>query len=87
MLLWLHTLNDIQVNGLVTRDVAKVLIERSVRFSGSHFDRDTAANTKSCQRSIVIRAFITEDFMTGVPAIPDKHIPFAVSIDLTKSFN
>jgi len=52
-----------------------------------HFDRDTAANTKSCQRSIVIRTFITEDFMTGVPAVPDKHIPFAVSIDSTKSFD
>lgn len=46
-----------------------------------HFDRDPVMSSKepSCQRSIVIRTFITEDFMTGVPAIPDKHIPFAVS--------
>ena len=46
-----------------------------------HFDRDVVSSTRepSCQRSIVIRTFITEDFMTGVPAIPDKHIPFEVS--------
>lgn len=46
-----------------------------------HFDRDVVSSAKepSCQRSIVIRTFITEDFMTGVPAIPDKHIPFEVS--------
>lgn len=46
-----------------------------------HFDRDVVVGSTRdppCQRSIVIRTFITEDFMTGVPAIPDKHIPFDV---------
>jgi GMP synthase (glutamine-hydrolysing) len=46
-----------------------------------HFDRDYVTGCHrepSVQRSIVIRSFITEDFMTGVPAIPDQQIPFTV---------
>ena len=46
-----------------------------------HFDRDYVPGCNrepSVQRSVVIRTFITEDFMTGVPAIPDQHIPFSV---------
>ncbi|KAL9928286.1 GMP synthase burgundy isoform 1-T1 [Glossina fuscipes fuscipes] len=35
-----------------------------------HFDRDPTNRTPSCSRSIVLRPFITSDFMTGVPAIP-----------------
>lgn len=30
-----------------------------------HFDRDVVTKPLSCQRSVVIRTFITEDFMTG----------------------
>ncbi|KAH9395030.1 hypothetical protein TYRP_005097 [Tyrophagus putrescentiae] len=42
-----------------------------------HFDREEAlTRTPSCLRSVVIRTFITEDFMTGVPAIPNRQIPF-----------
>uniref|UniRef100_A0A2C9JSK1 GMP synthase (glutamine-hydrolyzing) n=1 Tax=Biomphalaria glabrata TaxID=6526 RepID=A0A2C9JSK1_BIOGL len=40
-----------------------------------HFDRDPSMHLPSCQRSVVIRTFITNDFMTGVPATPGKHIP------------
>ncbi|XP_025419217.1 GMP synthase [glutamine-hydrolyzing] isoform X2 [Sipha flava] len=43
-----------------------------------HFDRDVAYRYPSCQRSVVIRPFITEDFMTGIPALPGKHIPAAL---------
>uniref|UniRef100_A0A2M3Z059 GMP synthase (glutamine-hydrolyzing) n=1 Tax=Anopheles braziliensis TaxID=58242 RepID=A0A2M3Z059_9DIPT len=35
-----------------------------------HFDRDPAQKTPSCMRSVVLRPFVTNDFMTGVPAIP-----------------
>lgn len=35
-----------------------------------HFDRDPANRLPSCQRSVVIRPFVTSDFMTGVPAVP-----------------
>lgn len=44
-----------------------------------HFDRDPSQHKPSCQRSIVIRTFMTHDFMTGVPATPDKHLPLSVS--------
>lgn len=40
-----------------------------------HFDRDPINHQPSCQRSVVIRTFITNDFMTGVPATPGVHIP------------
>lgn len=46
-----------------------------------HFDRDPINRTPSCQRSIVLRPFITNDFMTGVPAIPgSEQMPLDVSI-------
>lgn len=40
-----------------------------------HFDRDPLQKQPSCRRSVVIRTFITSDFMTGVPATPGNHIP------------
>jgi len=40
-----------------------------------HFDRDPLLYTPSCQHSVVIRTFLTADFMTGIAAIPGKHIP------------
>lgn len=40
-----------------------------------HFDRDPLSHQPSCQRSIVIRPFITSDFMTGIAAVPGKHLP------------
>ncbi|KAI5750171.1 hypothetical protein M8J76_013406 [Diaphorina citri] len=43
-----------------------------------HFDREPTSRTPSCQRSLVLRPFVTNDFMTGVPALPGKHIPVDV---------
>ncbi|KAJ8271133.1 hypothetical protein GJAV_G00123140 [Gymnothorax javanicus] len=40
-----------------------------------HFDRDSLQKQPSCQRSVVIRTFITSDFMTGIPATPGNQIP------------
>lgn len=40
-----------------------------------HFDRDPSLHLPSCQRSVVIRTFITNDFMTGIPATPGKNLP------------
>lgn len=46
-----------------------------------HFDRDPAQKTPSCMRSVVLRPFVTNDFMTGVPAIPGTdRLPTNVSI-------
>jgi len=50
-----------------------------------HFDRQLETETRirpSCQRSIVIRTFITADFMTGVPAVPGQDIPIQVTVKL-----
>lgn len=35
-----------------------------------HFDRDPVNRIPSCSRSIVLRPFETNDFMTGVPVVP-----------------
>ncbi|KAK4307876.1 hypothetical protein Pmani_020386 [Petrolisthes manimaculis] len=43
-----------------------------------HFDRDPISRLPSCQRSIVLRPFLTRDFMTGLPAIPNDHLPVEV---------
>ena len=44
-----------------------------------HFDRVVENKIQpSCQRSIVIRTFITSDFMTGVAAVPGQDIPVKV---------
>lgn len=40
-----------------------------------HFDRDPLQKQPSCRRSVVVRTFITSDFMTGIPATPGHHIP------------
>jgi len=43
-----------------------------------HFDRDVVNRVPSCQHSVVLRPFVTQDFMTGVPAIPGRHLPVEV---------
>ena len=50
-----------------------------------HFDRSNIERTTSFQRSVVIRPFITQDFMTGVPAIPGKDISLEVEHHISKS--
>lgn len=50
-----------------------------------HFDRDPIDHIPSCQRSVVIRTFITSDFMTGVPATPGKQIPIEVLNEMVTS--
>lgn len=45
-----------------------------------HFDRDPVDRKPSAQRSIVLRPFVTNDFMTGVPVIPgSEKLPMEVS--------
>lgn len=47
-----------------------------------HFDRNPESREPSSRRSIVIRTFITADFMTGVPAVPGKDLPEDVVFDM-----
>ncbi|GFS20966.1 GMP synthase [glutamine-hydrolyzing]-like [Elysia marginata] len=50
-----------------------------------HFDRDPSQHLPSSQRSIVIRTFITNDFMTGIPAVPGKHLPTKVLDEMVEN--
>lgn len=43
-----------------------------------HFDRSNIEKTTSFQRSVVLRPFMTHDFMTGLPAIPGRDISVEV---------
>ncbi|UXI19383.1 H/ACA ribonucleoprotein complex subunit 3 [Sarcoptes scabiei] len=45
-----------------------------------HFDREMITRQQSYQRSVVIRTFLTEDFMTGVPVTPNQQISFNVNL-------
>ncbi|ERE88493.1 GMP synthase [glutamine-hydrolyzing]-like protein [Cricetulus griseus] len=47
-----------------------------------HFDRDPLQKQPSCQRSVVIRTFITSDFMTGIAATPGNEIPVEVVLKM-----
>ena len=55
---------------LIEEKCVQKLSQMPVIITPLHFDRDPAQNLPSCQRSIAIRTFITNDFMTGVPATP-----------------
>jgi GMP synthase (glutamine-hydrolysing) len=63
---------------LMSRGYGSVVSQMPVILIPIHFDRDVVSRQQSCQRSVVIRTFITEDFMTGVPAIPNRQIPIEV---------
>lgn len=45
-----------------------------------HFDRDVVLRQPqpSCQYSVVLRTFVTEDFMTGVPVTINDQVPAEV---------
>ncbi|CAL8147628.1 unnamed protein product [Orchesella dallaii] len=43
-----------------------------------HFERSQLNRTPSCQRSVVLRPFVTNDFMTGMAAVPGKNLPVEV---------
>lgn len=63
---------------LLEQGCYKKLAQMPVVLIPIHFDRDSTQRIPSCQRSIVLRPFISQDFMTGLPAIPDNHIPHEV---------
>lgn len=45
-----------------------------------HFDRDPANRVPSSARSVVLRPFLTSDFMTGVPILPGSDRLSAVAV-------
>ena len=68
--------NEVMKSAGTTRQIAQM----PVVLIPIHFDRDPAFKIPSVQRSVVLRPFITNDFMTGVPAIPGTdRLPMQVS--------
>ena len=78
----LREADSIATNTLMSKGYGKAISQMPVILIPIHFDRDVVSRQQSCQRSVVIRTFITEDFMTGVPAIPNRHIPIEVCYTL-----
>ncbi|KZC10469.1 PREDICTED: GMP synthase [glutamine-hydrolyzing] [Dufourea novaeangliae] len=69
-----HVANQV----LSSKDCMGAISQMPVVLIPVHFDRDAASRIPSCQRSIVLRPFCTNDFMTGTPAIPGKELPVHV---------
>ena len=62
-------------------DIVSCISQMPIVLVPIHFDRVVENKIQpSCQRSIVIRTFITSDFMTGVAAVPGQDIPVKVRI-------
>lgn len=49
-----------------------------------HFDRDPTERRISTLRSFVLRPFITNDFMTGVAALPGRDIPEKTVLEMAR---
>lgn len=75
---------------LAERNYLHAVAQMPVILIPIHFDRDVIIGSMRdppCQRSIVIRTFISEDFMTGTPAIPDKQIPYSVFKEMAEQIS
>jgi len=60
-------------------EMMKKITQMPVVLIPVHFDIDPVSRDPVCQRSVVIRPFLTNDFMTGVAAQPGKDVPVMVS--------
>ena len=74
----LRTADDIAMTTLKMDNCLKSVSQMPVVMIPIHFDRDPVKRVASIKRSIVLRTFKTQDFMTGVPARPGKDIPESV---------
>jgi len=74
----LRQVDYVATRTLAEADMMKKISQMPVVLIPIHFDRDPSKQLPSCQRSVVIRTFITNDFMTGIPATPGKHISVKV---------
>ncbi|XP_049703918.2 GMP synthase [glutamine-hydrolyzing] isoform X1 [Helicoverpa armigera] len=66
----LRQADDLATQILVSSGCASRIAQMPVVMIPIHFDRDAAVRAASCQRSLVLRPFLTQDFMTGVAALP-----------------
>lgn len=76
---------DCEANAtLLEQDSVSCISQMPLVLVPLHFDRDTILRLPSCQRSVVIRTFITNDFMTGIPATPGKQISEEVILKMVE---
>lgn len=68
----IRQVDDIATTVLMTSGFGKQIAQMPVVLIPIHFDRDSAIRLPSCQRSVVLRPFLTSDFMTGLPAVPSS---------------
>ncbi|EDL15549.1 mCG6369, partial [Mus musculus] len=79
----LFSLPDLYLKCVITlTGFAGKISQMPVILTPLHFDRDPLQKQPSCQRSVVIRTFITSDFMTGVPETPGNEIPVEVVLKM-----
>uniref|UniRef100_H2Y9F0 GMP synthase (glutamine-hydrolyzing) n=1 Tax=Ciona savignyi TaxID=51511 RepID=H2Y9F0_CIOSA len=81
----LRQCDNIAHSVLAQHNVVNKISQMPVVLIPLHFDRDTLCRGPSCQRSVVLRPFITNDFMTGLAAQPGKHIPEEVVLEMAKN--
>ncbi|CAH0720485.1 unnamed protein product, partial [Brenthis ino] len=62
--------DDLATQILMSSGMGSRVAQMPVVLIPVHFDRDAGLRAPSCQRSLVLRPFITNDFMTGVAALP-----------------
>lgn len=77
---FLHfTFSSSSTQSLLHFDCYKHISQMPVVLIPVHFDRDPASRIPSCARSVVLRPFLTSDFMTGVPIVPNtERLPLIV---------
>lgn len=63
---------------LLQRGIMRTITQMPIILLPLHFDIDPVSRDPHCQRSVVIRPFLTNDFMTGVAAKPGKDLPLDV---------
>ncbi|KPJ02334.1 GMP synthase [glutamine-hydrolyzing] [Papilio xuthus] len=66
----LRQADDLATQVLTSSGCAGRIAQMPVVLLPVHLDRDAALRAPSCQRSLVLRPFLTGDFMTGVAALP-----------------
>lgn len=82
----LREVDDIAHRSLIKYNAVQSISQMPIVLIPIHFDRELFHPIiPSCQRSVVIRTFLTSDFMTGVPAVPGKDLPLHVLHDMVKN--
>jgi len=74
----LREADDIAMNILKESKCMDNISQMPVVLLPIHLGRDPLLREQSCQRCVVLRPFVTKDFMTGLPCSPGDHLPLAV---------